>query len=348
MIRKSYSFEFDGKTNNVYTLTNGKGSEVDILNYGARIISVRIKNERSLFNEFVLGPKKVEDYHDKKFSYHGAMVGRYANRIGEARFCMDNKEYLLDVNQKGHCLHGGYSGFHNKLWEASENEKSLVLSCISPDGEGGFPGELKVSIKYTLTEEDSLIIEYNALSDKNTHCNFTNHTYFTFDKKDTRNFLAYINSDKITAMDEDFVVRGGFVDISNTAYSFNPKKLIGKDILDCDYHMEKRSGYDVNYCINKKTERDLELCAYVYDQTSGRKIECYSTLPGLQFYTTKNVGKIAGEDDGLEYTAFCLEPQYYPNTVNCKDYPSTLLKKGQPFAGTIVYKFSVCNKEDDK
>jgi len=340
MIHKKCCFNFNGKFNEVYTLSNANGSEVDILNYGARITSIKIKDKFGSMTEFVLGPKNFENYYDKEFSYHGATIGRYANRIGEARFFMGNKEYLLDANQNGHCLHGGDSGFHNKIWTIDIDKHSLILSTVSADGEGGFPGKLNITVKYTLTDDDSLRIEYNAISNKDTHCNFTNHTYFTINNKDVRFFYAFINSRKITAMDEDFVARGGFLCIDDTAYSFNPEKQIGKDICSNDYFIKKRTGYDVNYCINRKTERDLELCAYVYDKESGKRIDCYSTLDGLQFYATKNSG---GHELGVldNYSAFCLEPQRYPNAVNCKTYPSTLLKKGKTFSATIVYKFTI-------
>ena len=275
MIYISYSFIKDGKENKVYTLTTPNGLEVDILDYGARIISVRLKNSSGKQNEFIVGPEKPEDYYLPKFAYNGATVGRYANRIGEAKFTLNGKEYLLNANQNGHCLHGGGdSGFHNKLWNSRIEGDSLVLELTSPDGAGGFPGEMVVSVKY-LVSESGLTIEYSALSDKDTHCNLTNHAYFTLNNKDVRNLYAYINSNKITKFDKEFVARGEYCDIIGTAYSFNPEKLIGKDIAETDdYFIRQRVGYDTNYCIDRKTANDIEQCAYVCDKESGMKIDC--------------------------------------------------------------------------
>ena len=340
MICNSYSFVKDGKENKVYTLSTSGGFEVDVLDYGARSISVRKKNSQGDFKEFVVGPEKPEDYYKPAFAYNGATVGRYANRIGEAKFTLNGKEYLLNANQNGHCLHGGGdSGFHNKIWNSRIEGDALVLELTSPDGAGGFPGETLVSVKYSVNE-DCLTIEYSALSNKDTHCNLTNHAYFTLNNRDTRRLYAYINSNEITKFDKDFVARGEFSDIIGTAYSFNPEKQIGKDIADTDdYFIRQRNGYDTNYCINRKTVSDIEHCAYVYDKESKMRIDCYSTMPGFQFYATKNSGKLS--EQTKDYNAFCLEPQYYPNTPNCPTYPSTLLKAGVKRVDVIVYKFSM-------
>ena len=338
MICVSNKFIKNGIENKVFTLSNSLGLEVDILDYGARIISIRLKNAQSQVKEFVLGPKNAQDYYLPQFAYNGATVGRYANRIGEAKFSIGDKEYRLSANQNGHCLHGGKNaGFHDKVWKASIEDDALVLEFVSLDGADGFPGELKAKVKYFLTKENELKIEYSAESDKDTHCSLTNHSYFTFEKRDAREFFACINANTTTKFDKDFVARGEFCDITNTAYSFNPEKKIGQDIDADDYFIKQRSGYDVNYCVNKQSANAVDFCASVRDEVSKMKIECYSTLPGLQFYVTKNTGKMSEEDTG--YRAFCLEPQYYPNTPNCPSYPSTLLKKGQKYFNVIVYKF---------
>ncbi|MBE7084274.1 MAG: galactose mutarotase [Clostridiales bacterium] len=326
------------KENKVYTLSNNNGFEVDVLDYGARIISARLKNTKGAVKEFIVGPENPEDYYLTKFSYSGATIGRYANRIGEAKFNLNGKEYLLNANQNGHCLHGGGdAGFHNKIWDSYIENNSLVLKLNSPDGAGGFPGNMTVTVKYSVDENNCLNIEYFAQSDKDTHCCLTNHAYFNLNDKDTRGLYAYINSDTITKLDKDFVARGEYCDIIDTPYSFNPEKQIGKDISSDDYFIQNRSGYDTNYCIKRNAKNNVEFCAYVCDKESGMKIECYSTMPGLQFYATKNSGKL--NEQTKDYNGFCLEPQYYPNSPNCPTYPTTLLKKDEDRFCAIKYNF---------
>lgn len=341
MIRKTYSFEKDGAVNDVYTLSNASGAEVDILTYGGRITRISVPDKHGNFADVIVGCKRVEDYYAPN-PYFGATIGRYGNRIGNAEFSLNGKRYLLEKNDKDHSLHGGIEGdFSRKIWQASVDGDSLVLSHVSPDGEGGFPATLWVQVRFTFTNDNELRIDYFAKSDGDTLCNLTNHSYFNLGGQDTvLSHELMIKAHEITAIDDDLIPHGEFVKIDGTPYSFMPAKPIGKDIASSAQWIALCNGYDFNYCIARETERDLEHCAYVYDKQSGRRMDCYTTLYGVQLYTACSTGGFQGKKDYVNHCALCLETQGYPNSPNCPAFPSTVLKAGEKYAETTVYKFS--------
>ena len=341
MIEKTYSFVKDGNVNDVYTLTNKKGSQADILTYGAHLIALRMPDRDGNLGDCIVGCAKPEDYYGKH-PYFGATIGRYGNRIGASKFTLNGKEYILEPNDGKNCLHGGVTAaFNRKVWKAEIVGDSLQLSHISPDGAGGFPGELKVTVTYTLTDEDALIIDYKAVSDKDTICNLTNHSYFNIGGQDTvLDHELMINSKIMTPVDDELIPHGEFMDIENTPYSFLPAKTIGKDIYSDAKFIKHCNGFDFNYCLDRKGE-GLEHFAYVYDKQSGRKMDCYTTLPGVQLYTACSTGGFQGKKAYKNHCALCLETQCYPNSPNCPEYPTTTLKAGEEYHETTVYKFSV-------
>lgn len=344
MIKKTYSFIVDGKENNVYTLSNGKGYEVDVLTYGARITRIFAPNKQGSFDDLIVGCAKVEDYYDEN-PYFGATIGRYGNRIEGARFVLNNQEYAIEPNEKGNTLHGGYSSnFDRVIWDAKVENDALVLFHTSPDGAGGFPGELKVKVVFRLSEENELKIEYFAVSDKDTVCNLTNHSYFNIGRQDTvLNQELMIKSRRMTKIDKALIPHGEFEEIDGTPYSFYFPKLLGKDMFSNAEMIKHCNGFDFNYCIERETENGLELCASVFDSETGRRMDCYTTLPGVQLYTACATGGFKGKKDYVNHCALCLETQRYPNSPNCPQYPSTVLKAGETYHEVTVYKFSVEN-----
>ena len=342
MIEKSYSFIKDGKQNDVYTLTNSVGSSAKILSYGARVISLCVPDKKGELFDVIVGCNTPEEYYDQP-DYFGATVGRYCNRIEKGKFTLNGKEYQLDVNQGENSLHGGNTAnFDRAVWSAKIEGNSLLLTHFSPDGAGGYPGNMRASVKYTLTDDNALDIEYKATCDSDCPCNLTNHSFFCLSpSKNVLEHTLMIDADYITPCDDKLIPHDELRQIKDTAFSFLPARKI-KTKLDSDEPMILRSkGYDLNYCLNRKTERDLERVAYLYAQDSGILLDVYTTKPGLQIYTSAGRGKYQREHDFPLYYAICLETQFYPNSPNCPSYPNSILKKGQEYSHKTIYKFSV-------
>ncbi|MBQ8291252.1 MAG: galactose mutarotase [Clostridia bacterium] len=344
MITKTYSFEKEGKINDVYTLENENGFKVEILTYGARILSIYAPDKNGVLGDCIVGCKTPEDYYGKN-CYFGATIGRYGNRIGGAAFTLNGVRYGLEANDNGNTLHGGSTtNFDRVIWGAEIAGDTLILSHVSPDGAGGFPGEMKVKVSFTVTNDNAIRIDYEATTDKDTPCNLTNHSYFNIGSQDT--VLAHelmIKSRKMTAVDKQLIPHGELTEIDGTPYSFFPAKLLGKDMFSDAEMIKHCNGFDFNYCIERETEKDLEHFAYVYDSESGRRMDCYTTLPGVQLYTACSTGNggYVGKKEYVNHCALCLETQGYPNSPNCPQYPSTILKAGETYRETTVYKFSV-------
>lgn len=344
MIKKTYSFEKDGKQNDVYTLSNKTGMEVDVLTYGAHIVRISTPDKNGNFDDVLVGCKKPEDYYGQ-YPYFGATIGRYGNRIGNGKFTIDGVEYQIDVNDNGNALHGGANGqFNRAIWKVEKTtDQSIALSHVSPDGAGGFPGEMKVLVTFTLTDDNALTIDYKAVCDKDTHCNLTNHAYFNLGGQNAETVLEQelmLKARQMTPVDDKLIPHGEFMNIDGTPYSFYDGKLLGKDMFSDAPMIKQCNGYDFNYCL-EKTGDGLEHFAYVYDEKSGRRMDCYTTLPGVQLYTACKTGGFKGKRDYVNHCALCLETQRFPNTPNCPQYPTTLLKAGETYSETTVYKFSV-------
>ena len=341
MIEKTYAFVQDGQNNAVYTLTNENGMQVDILTYGARIIRWLAPNRQGEMQDIIVGCATPEGYYQDN-PYFGATVGRYANRIGGARFTLHGKAYALQSNEKGNILHGGTDGdFSRKIWNAEICDNTLVLSLVSPDGESGFPGNLQVKTYFTLTSDNALEIRYEAVCDQDTVCNLTNHAYFNLGGRDTiLDHTLWIDSAQITACDDELIPHGEFVDIAGSAFSFDPPKPIGKDIFADEHLLTLCNGYDFNYVLRKHSN-ELTLCATLCDGVSGRKLDCFTTQRGLQIYTGNYTGGFAGKKLYQTHCAVCLETQAFPNSPNCPNFPSALLRAGEKYEHTTVYQLSI-------
>ena len=342
MITKTYSFEKNGQTNDVYTLENAQGAKVEILTYGARIHRILVPDKNGVFGDCLVGCKSPEDYYAPN-PYFGATIGRFGNRIGEAKFTLNGVEYVLEQNDGKNSLHGGNTAnFDRQIWNAEICGDTLKMRHVSPDGAGGFPGELSVCVSFRFTDENELIIRYEATADKDTLCNLTNHSFFNIGGQDTvLNHELMIQSHAITTVDKELIPHGEIMAIDKTPYSFFPAKKLGEDMFSEAEFIKMCGGYDFNYCLERKTAHELEHFAYVYDSETGRRMDCYTTLPAVQLYTACGQEGFEGKKVYKRHCALCLETQGYPNSPNCPEYPSTVLKAGEKYDETTVYKFSV-------
>ncbi len=340
----------DGIPVDLFTLKNNHGMEVGICNYGGLIIFLKVPDRNGQSGDIVLGYDRLEDY-IKDSPYFGALIGRYGNRIAKGKFTLDGQEYTLAVNNGPNALHGGLKGFDKVVWEprilASYDGPALQLRYLSRDGEEGYPGNLTVTATYTLTDDNTLKLEYTALTDKNTVVNLTEHSYFNLaGKGDILNHVVMIPADKFTPVDSTLIPTGELRPVEGTPFDFRKPTAIGARINEADEQLKFGGGYDHNFVINKPLGQ-LGLMARVTEPTTGRVMEIWSTEPGLQFYSGnflngKNVGK-----GGWVYqfrNAFCMEPQHYPDSPNHQNdpnFPSVVLKPDQTYQNTIIYKFSV-------
>lgn len=342
MVKKTYTFtDKSGAAVDVYTLTNARGMQMEVSTLGGRILTLTAPDRDGRFADVLMGLARPEDYVDNH-PYYGAFIGRYGNRIGGAKFTLGGKTYELEKNNGKNMLHGGFVGFDRRLMTAKVDGEALVLSYHSPDGECGFPGNLDVDVKYELTDDGEVKLTYDAVSDADTLCNLTNHAYFNIGDDDTvLDQVLDINASRITPVDDELIPHGEFMDVIGTPYSFKGGVKLGKNMFSDDHMIALCHGFDFNYCLDRKTENDLEFCASVYDEKSGRYMECYTTLPGVQLYTSNTVKGSVGKKTYENYAALCLETQGFPNSPNCPEYPSTVLKKGEKYHTETVYKFSV-------
>lgn len=342
MVKKTYTFtDKSGAAVDVYTLENAKGMKMEVSTLGGRILTLTAPDRDGKLADVLMGLARPEDYVDNH-PYYGAFIGRYGNRIGGAKFTLGGKTYELEKNNGKNMLHGGFVGFDRRLMTAKVDGEALVLSYHSPDGECGFPGNLDVDVKYELTDDGEVKLTYDAVSDADTLCNLTNHAYFNIGDDDTvLDQVLDINASRITPVDDELIPHGEFMDVIGTPYSFKGGVKLGKNMFSDDHMIALCHGFDFNYCLDRKTENDLEFCASVYDEKSGRYMECYTTLPGVQLYTSNTVKGSVGKKTYENYAALCLETQGFPNSPNCPEYPSTVLKKGEKYHTETVYKFSV-------
>ena len=340
-----------GTYNNVpvteYTLTNSSGIQVSILNYGGTITKILVPGKDGKMGDVVLGFESFDGYRQKTNPYMGALVGRYANRIGSAKFTLDGKLYKLAANNFGNSLHGGTVGFDKVIWAVTKiGDSSLKLAYQSKDGEEGYPGNLSAEVIYTLTSDNSLKIDYAATTDKATPVNLTNHSYFNLSAgKDSTvlDHVVQLNADKYTPVNDQLIPTGQIADVKGTPLDFTTAKAVGKDISSV------KGGYDHNWVLNKKgtnpnSYRDQQ-AATVYDPKSGRFMEVFTTQPGIQFYTGNfldgSLMQTVGGQKYVQHAGLCLETQHYPDSPNQPSFPSSILKPGETYRQTTVYKFSV-------
>ncbi|MBV9470860.1 MAG: galactose mutarotase [Abitibacteriaceae bacterium] len=346
--RKSFGKAPDGHPISLYTLTNAHGMEARITNYGGIVVSLTAPDRNGKFGDVVLGYSTIDGY-IKNSPYFGALIGRYGNRIAKGHFTLDGHTYKLAVNNGPKSLHGGKKGFDKVVWQAHEvrarNGVGLALHYLSKDGEEGYPGNLSVDVLYTLTNNNELRIDYKATTDKDTVLNLTNHSYFNLAGQgngDVLGHLMMINADKFTPIDKTSIPLGDLKPVQVTPFDFRKPTAIGARINEQDQQLKFGTGYDHNFVLNRKGT-GLSLAARAYEPKTGRVLEAYTTQPGVQFYTGNFLdGTIKGKGGKVykQRYAFCLETQHYPDSPNRPDFPTTVLKPGQTYKQTTVYKFS--------
>jgi len=341
----SISKDFFGTINKndsvqIFTLKNSKNISVKVLSYGGIIKEINIPDKKGTFKNVVLDYEKIESYNTDR-SYLGAIIGRYANRIQNGKFKIDDSVYSLVQNNNENHLHGGLVGFDKVIWIAKtdikENSASLILKYFSRNMEEGYPGNLKVSVIYTLTNDNELDIEYSANTDKKTIVNLTNHSYFnlTGEKENIDNHLLKINSKEYIPVNSNLIPIGQFENVANTPFDFNNYKSIGKEINSKNNQLSIGNGYDHCWVLNKKYN-EYGLSASLYDKISGRLLEIYSDQPGIQVYTGNYLS-----DPFIKRQGICLETQHYPDSPNQKKYPSTLLNPNEEYYSKTSFKFMV-------
>jgi aldose 1-epimerase len=332
---------YEGQAITEYTLTNKNGMQLSVINYGGTITKLNVPDKNGKLGDVVLGYDSLSGYLQRANPFFGALIGRYGNRIGKATFTLDGQTYNLDKNDGANSLHGGKKGYDKVVWTAEkQGDNSLKLTYHSKDGEGGYPGNLDVTVVYTLTADNSVKIDYTATTDKATPVNLTNHAYYNLSAGTDSTILnneIQINADKYTPVDAGLIPTGQIADVKGTPFDFTSSKQIGRDIA------QVKGGYDHNWVLNKK-ENSLEKIVTLYHPTSGRVMEVYTTEPGVQFYTGNFLnGRLANTKDGAKYVqhaALCLETQHFPDSPNHPNFPSTILKPGETYKSTTVYKFS--------
>jgi aldose 1-epimerase len=345
MQKQSFGKTEDGQQTDLYILTNKHGMEAAITNYGGTVVTLKVPDRNGKVEDVVLGYDKPDDYATGK-AYFGAIVGRYANRIAHAKFTLDGITYTLPKNDGDNHLHGG---FNKRVWTpkdvSSSAGQALELTYLSKDGEEGFPGNLSVKVVYTLTDENELKIDYSATTDKDTVLNLTNHCYFNLAGQGNGDILQHqlmIRADRFTPVDANLIPTGELRSVKGTPFDFTTATAIGARIDQDNEELKLGRGYDHNWVLNNGTTGSLTVAAQAYEPHSGRLLEVQTTQPGLQFYTGNFLDGIHGKQ-GKVYNrrnAFCLETQHFPDSPNHPDFPSTVLKPGQHFVSTTVYRFS--------
>lgn len=348
MKKEAFGKTGDGTPVDLYTLTNQNRIEVRAITYGGIIISLQVPDRHGKFDDIVLGYDSLDGYLAKT-PYFGAIIGRYGNRIGKARFTLDGVEYGLAANNGPNALHGGLKGFDKVVWKAEpferQDEAGVVFTYTSRDGEEGYPGNLSVKVTYTLTNKNELIFDYHATTDKATPVNLTNHSYFNLagdGKRDVLGHEVMLNADHFTPVDKTLIPTGQIASVSGTPLDFTKPTAIGARIEQKDEQMVFGNGYDHNFVINRKGA-GLALAARVFEPTTGRVLEVHTTQPGVQFYTGNFLdGSITGKGGHVykRRIGFCLETQHFPDSPNQPNFPSSVLRPGKTYESRTVYRFS--------
>jgi aldose 1-epimerase len=348
--QRSFGKTADGSPVDLYVLTNSRGMQAAITNYGGILVSLKVEDRQHKFSDVILGYNDLAGYVGDK-TFQGATIGRYGNRIAKGKFILGGTTYTLERNDGENHLHGGVRGFNKVLWSAKpipgKDSNTLSLEYVSRDGEGGYPGNLKVQVTYTLTENNELKIHYEATTDKSTVINLTNHSYYNLAGQGEGDILGHvltIFADRFTPVDKTLIPTGQLSMVKGSPFDFTHPTAIGSRIDRDDDQLKIGRGYDHNFVLNAGLNPEPVPAAMVFEPKSGRVMEIATTEPGIQFYSgnfldgsvTGKKGKVYKHRYGL-----CLETQHYPDSPNHPDFPSTVLKPGETYRTTTVYSFSV-------
>jgi aldose 1-epimerase len=353
--RQSYGTTREGKAVSVYTLKNARGIEVRVIDYGGIILSLRAPDRAGRFADIVLGFDSLADY-ERSSPYFGSLIGRYGNRIAGGRFTLDGKTYTLARNNGPNHLHGGLKGFDKVVWDVTPFERAggdsvgLVLRYTSPDGEEGYPGTLRATVTYTLTNQNELIFDYEASTNRATPVNLTQHSYFNLAGHGSRDVLGHVitlYAARFTPVDSTLIPTGEIANVAGTPFDFRTPTAIGARIDQDDAQLHRGRGYDHNFVLDKSGSSEPTLAARVEEPSSGRVMEIYTTEPGLQFYSGNFLDGTLRGKGGVVYghrAGFAMETQHFPDSPNHPPFPSTILRPGQQYRSRTIYRFGTCFK----
>ena len=347
-LKNAYKENINNQQVALFILKNAGNMQVAITNYGGRVVAMLVPDKAGKLTDVVLGYDSVLSYVSKPEAFFGAIIGRYGNRIAKGKFELDGNKYQLPVNNGVNSLHGGPKGFHNQVWNAEQlSDHALVLHYVSKDGEEGYPGNLSVKVTYTLSDDNSLKIDYEAVSDKKTIINLTNHSYFNLNGQGgglINDHMLMINAAKFTPVDTTLIPTGILQDVKGTPFDFQVAKAIGKEIDAKDPQIKNGLGYDHNFALNKTGSEPVQLAATVSSPVTGIVMRVLTTEPGIQFYSGNFLdGTLVGKH-GKKYihrSAFCLETQHYPDSPNQPGFPSTTYAPGEKYVSTTIYSFGI-------
>lgn len=348
--REDFQTTVNGKKTDLYILKNSKGNEIAVTNYGGAIVAIMMPDKDGNYANVIQGHDNIQSVINSPEPFLSVLIGRYGNRIKEGKFTLHGKEYQLACNNAPNHLHGGPTGFHTKVWDAMQvHPNAVVLKYTSPYGEEGFTGELNVWVAYTLTDDNELVIKYQATSNKLTIVNLTHHGFFSIQgisnpTPTIDNILCEINADFYLPIDEVSIPTGEILKVEGTPFDFRTPKTFGQDINKTeDEQIKNGAGYDHNYVLNKKEEGELSFAARIKDPVSCRTMEVYTTEPGLQLYTGNFLNGFEGAHDATfpARSAVCFEAQHFPDSPNRPYFPSVRLKPGDTYTQKTIYKFGV-------
>jgi aldose 1-epimerase len=344
--RCNFQTEVDGKQTDLFTLKNQNGMEVCVTNFGGRIVSIMVPDRDGKLQDVVLGFDSIQDYINKPSDF-GASIGRYANRIANGRFTLNDSTYQLPLNNFGHCLHGGPKGFQYRVYDAQQiDDKTLQLVYNAADGEEGFPGNITCKVTMALTEDNAIDIQYEAETDAPTIVNMTNHSYFNLDGDAQSNAeqLLTVNADEFTPVDSTYMTTGEILPVEGTPMDFRTPTPVGARIDNFEFEQLKNgNGYDHNWVLNTKGDVN-QVCATLKSLKSGIVLDVYTSEPGIQVYTGNFLDGTLSGKHGVVYNkraSVCLETQKYPDAPNKPEWPSATLNPGEKYTSRCIYKFSV-------
>ncbi len=347
--REDFQTTVNGKQTDLFILRNNQGNEVAITNYGGAIVAIMVPDKDGKHANVIQGHDNIQDVINSPEPFLSVLIGRFGNRIKQGKFILNGKEYQLAVNDGNNHLHGGPTGFHAHVWDAMQvHQNAVVLKYTSPYGEEGFTGELNVWVAYTFTDDNELVIKYQATTNKLTIINLTNHGFFSIQgianpTPSIENQICQVNADFFIPIDKESIPTGEILKVEGTPFDFRKEKSIGQDINADDEQIKNGSGFDHCYVLNKKEEGELSFAAKIKDPVSGRTMEVYTTEPGLQMYTGNFLAGISGQHGATfpRRSAVCFEAQHFPDSPNRHYFPSVRLKPGDTYTQKTIYKFGV-------
>lgn len=347
--RKDFQTKLGNKQTDMFILSNNKGMEIAVTNYGAAILAIMVPDRKGNFANVVLGHDSIEKVINSPEPFLSTTIGRYGNRIAKGKFTLEGKEYSLTINNGPNSLHGGPTGFHTAVWDAEQGDQhSVKFTYLSKDGEEGFPGNLSVTMTYALDDENNFFITYEATTDKKTIVNLTNHGFFNLAGIDNPsptidNNVVTINADFYTPIDEVSIPTGEIAKVEGTPMDFRTSHTVGERINDKFQQLIFGAGYDHCYVLNKKEPGELSLAAKCVEPVSGRSMEVYTTEPGVQLYTGNWLNGFTGAHGATfpARSAICFEAQHFPDTPNKPHFPSAVLNPGEKYTQVTVYKFGL-------